>query len=291
MLIYLYVKQHSITKLKYFGKTMKRDPFKYLGSGTRWLNHINKHGKSNVTTLDVWGFDDQDLCTAFALKFSEDNDIVNSPEWANLRPENGIDGLPANFNGHMTPERRSQHSVRWKEQNPNDLPGAKERQREAIKGDKNPAKRFDVREKLKGPRPGFLPHNHYIGWKQEVKDKIAQTLTGHVRSAESISKQKESRKDLIWIQHSTEKSIQIKASAFDEYEKLGYSKGRGKISHREIMPVDDFIALMKNLNIKTVNDWKTYFKNNQTPDNVFYNQKREYDIRDIPTTWKQLLGK
>ena len=30
---YLYIKQHSVTKLKYFGKTTKKDPVKYLGSG------------------------------------------------------------------------------------------------------------------------------------------------------------------------------------------------------------------------------------------------------------------
>lgn len=37
----------------------------------------------------MWGFDDIDLCSKFALKFSEDNDIVNSQDWANKIPENG----------------------------------------------------------------------------------------------------------------------------------------------------------------------------------------------------------
>ena len=40
---YLYIKQHKITKLKYFGKTTK-DPNKYLGSGKHWIRHIKKHG-------------------------------------------------------------------------------------------------------------------------------------------------------------------------------------------------------------------------------------------------------
>lgn len=46
-----------------------------------------------IKTIELWGFDDQKLCTEFALKFSEDNNIVKSEEWANLTPENGLDGL------------------------------------------------------------------------------------------------------------------------------------------------------------------------------------------------------
>jgi 5-methylcytosine-specific restriction endonuclease McrA len=42
-MIYLYVKTHNKTGLKYLGKT-EQDPFVYLGSGKRWLNHLNKHG-------------------------------------------------------------------------------------------------------------------------------------------------------------------------------------------------------------------------------------------------------
>ena len=88
----LYIKQHSITGLKYFGKT-KQDPYKYFGSGTRWLNHINKHGKEFVKTIwisDV--YTDARLIEEAALKFSIENDIVNSNEWANLRLENGLEG-------------------------------------------------------------------------------------------------------------------------------------------------------------------------------------------------------
>ena len=92
-MIYLYIKQHSITGLKYFGKTTKSNPFSYNGSGKYWQLHINKHGKEHIQTLDIYGFDNQDLCTEFALKFSKDNNIVESDKWANLREENGLDGL------------------------------------------------------------------------------------------------------------------------------------------------------------------------------------------------------
>lgn len=95
--IYLYIKQHSISGLKYFGRTIKPNPFKYPGSGSRWSRHLKKHGKQYVKTLEIWGFDDQELCTNFALKFSEENNIVESKEWANLIPEDGTQRYNPNF--------------------------------------------------------------------------------------------------------------------------------------------------------------------------------------------------
>ena len=50
---YLYIKQHSITKKKYFGKTVSKDPYKYTGSGKVWNRHIKKHGKEHIDTLWV----------------------------------------------------------------------------------------------------------------------------------------------------------------------------------------------------------------------------------------------
>lgn len=91
MTIYLYVKQHFITGLKYFGKTERLNPYKYMGSGKYWSNHIKTHGNL-IETLEVWGFDDQETCTTFALTFSKNNNIVESEEWANLKFENGLDG-------------------------------------------------------------------------------------------------------------------------------------------------------------------------------------------------------
>ena len=89
---YLYIKQHLITGLKYFGKTTQ-DPYKYLGSGTRWIRHIKKYGKDKVITCMVYGpFTDEESITKFALDFSQMNDIVNSNKWANLINENGLDG-------------------------------------------------------------------------------------------------------------------------------------------------------------------------------------------------------
>jgi hypothetical protein len=88
---YLYIKKHSITGLKYFGKTTK-DPYKYNGSGKYWTNHIKKHGKEHIVTLWVSDpYHDKSIID-YALHFSQENNIVKSNEWANLKPENGLDG-------------------------------------------------------------------------------------------------------------------------------------------------------------------------------------------------------
>jgi hypothetical protein len=90
---YLYIKKHSITGLKYFGKTTESDPYKYLGSGTYWKKHYKKHGKEFIETIWVSDpFTDKELLIEFALKFSEENNIVKSKDWANLIPENGLQG-------------------------------------------------------------------------------------------------------------------------------------------------------------------------------------------------------
>ena len=90
-MIYLYVKQHTKTKLKYFGKTT-RDPYKYLGSGLHWKRHITKHGLEHVKTCQVWCFENQEKCTKFALEYSKINNIIESNEWANLKDEDGLMG-------------------------------------------------------------------------------------------------------------------------------------------------------------------------------------------------------
>lgn len=91
-IIYLYVKQHKMTGLKYFGVTRTNDPFKYKGSGKHWKNHIKKWG-DDIATLDVWGFDDPNICTEFAVNFSIDNNIVESGEWANMIVEYGDNNI------------------------------------------------------------------------------------------------------------------------------------------------------------------------------------------------------
>lgn len=90
--ICLYIKRHKITGKKYFGKTTKPDPVKYTGSGKYWIRHINKHGKDHVETIWTQWFTNQQECTEYALRFSVENNIVESDEWANQMLEDGLTG-------------------------------------------------------------------------------------------------------------------------------------------------------------------------------------------------------
>lgn len=116
--ITLYVKTHNTTGLKYFGKTTRKDPGKYYGSGKYWLRHLRKHGK-DISTEIIGIYSDPQLCEEAALAFSRENDIVNSPDWANLIEENGMDGAPKGHQGYYspTPEQRAvraaQVKARW----------------------------------------------------------------------------------------------------------------------------------------------------------------------------------
>lgn len=94
---YLYIKTHNITGLKYFGKTVKSDPYKYMGSGQHWVNHLKKYG-NDVTTEIVGYYTDENECVKAALEFSVKNDIVNSDMWANLIVEDGFNKFSTNVN-------------------------------------------------------------------------------------------------------------------------------------------------------------------------------------------------
>lgn len=88
---WLYIKQHNITGLQYFGKTTRKDPIKYSGSGNRWLNHLKVHG-FDITTHWCQLFTTKESLVEYATKFSAENNIVESSLWANLKIENGLDG-------------------------------------------------------------------------------------------------------------------------------------------------------------------------------------------------------
>jgi hypothetical protein len=107
-ILYLYVKTHNVTGLKYLGKTTK-NPFEYKGSGLYWKRHITEHG-DNVSTEIIGAFDNKDDL-AFAGRFwSYQWDIVKSEQWANLRTEEG-DGGAWNKGVPCSDEHRKKISV------------------------------------------------------------------------------------------------------------------------------------------------------------------------------------
>lgn len=88
----LLVMTHRQTGLKYFCKTCKISKAQsYKGSGVYWSKHLKIYGRDIQT--EVLGFykDRERLVTA-AISFSIQNNIVESPLWANRIIENGLDG-------------------------------------------------------------------------------------------------------------------------------------------------------------------------------------------------------
>lgn len=131
MTTYLYIKTHKITGLKYLGKTIQ-DPFKYKGSGTRWCNHLNVHGNEHDTEI-LMECQTKEEVKQWGLYYSELYNVVESPEWANLKPENGDGGgvkgvIPSpehraklsegNRNRIISPETRAKISAAAKNRSP-----------------------------------------------------------------------------------------------------------------------------------------------------------------------------
>jgi len=105
----LYIKE--LFGIKYFGKSVKENVISYRGSGKVWRDRIKKYGPNSVNTTWVseW-FNEPTQLQEFALLFSELHQIVESSEWANCRPENGLDGgfVSNAFNSPYSINKRSQ---------------------------------------------------------------------------------------------------------------------------------------------------------------------------------------
>lgn len=90
-MIYLYLKTHNKTGIKYLGKTISKDPFKYQGSGKLWRRHLKVHGY-DVTTEILLETNDKEEIKQMGLYYSNFWDVVNSKQFANLKPELGDGG-------------------------------------------------------------------------------------------------------------------------------------------------------------------------------------------------------
>jgi NUMOD3 motif len=186
----LLVMQHNITGLKYFCKTSLLDRIqRYKGSGTRWLNHLGVHGKD--ITVGIMGlYTDKQRCLEVAKKFSADNDIVNSDEWANLVEETGMKG--ASMKGERNPFYGKKHTpevlekMRLKKIGVSVNKGAY----------RSPENRAKISASLKGRK----------------NPAISKALTGRKLPKETIEKIKESRKGYTHSMETREK-LRLKAKA------------------------------------------------------------------------------
>ena len=91
MTIYLYVKTHNKTGLKYLGQTTAKDPHKYPGSGVYWKLHLEKHGYDYTTEI-ISECQTKDEIKELGIYYSNLWNIVESDEWANLKIEQGDGG-------------------------------------------------------------------------------------------------------------------------------------------------------------------------------------------------------
>ena len=87
----LMIKTHNKTGLKYLCQTRQKNYLKYNGSGKYWLDHINKHG-NNITTTILLETNDHEELKKLGQYYSNLWNIVESNDWANLRPEEGTGG-------------------------------------------------------------------------------------------------------------------------------------------------------------------------------------------------------
>lgn len=126
----LYIKE--LFGVFYFGKTTKNNPYSYNGSGVIWSKRIKKYGKENIKTLWVsdWYKDPHEI-QEIALHFSKENQIVESEKWANLKPENGLDGDMSSDTRkkvNSCPERKRKQSIKMSgENNPSKKPTSRKK--------------------------------------------------------------------------------------------------------------------------------------------------------------------
>lgn len=91
-MFYLYKKTHLITGLMYLGFT-RQNPYKYHGSGVYWKSHIKAHGNQIHTEILKECTNNEEI-KKWGEHFSQLWDVVNSTQWANLKPETGEGGCP-----------------------------------------------------------------------------------------------------------------------------------------------------------------------------------------------------
>jgi hypothetical protein len=138
----LYVKTHLKTGLKYLGQTSNEDPHKYTGSGKYWLRHIKSHGKVWQTEILHESQYKKEI-DSLGEYYSQLWNVVESKQWANLKPESG-DGAASGFHNPMKNPK-----ILAKQKSIINDPKTKEKHRLAtIKAMNNPL----VKEKLKKQR-------------------------------------------------------------------------------------------------------------------------------------------
>ena len=118
MTIYtLYLKEHTVTGLKYLGYT-KNDITKYNGSGKYWLRHLKSHGPKHTTKILLQTTDKEEI-KRMGRYYSNLWDVVNAKDhngnkiWANLRIEEGDGGAGYIFSTEDRKKISNKSKIAW----------------------------------------------------------------------------------------------------------------------------------------------------------------------------------
>ena len=176
---HLYVKTHRVTGLRYLGYTCRADPFAYTGSGTRWRAHLRKHGPEH-DTLILLTTESYDEIVRMGRYYSNLWDVVKSPDWANLRIEEGRGGA---YEFTEADRRRISEGLKGKKKSVEavaNLVDARKRNGTYVQSPESLAKRSAV-QKGRAISP-------------EHRKKIADSLRGRKKTPEQVRKAWESRR-------------------------------------------------------------------------------------------------
>lgn len=220
MTIYLYVKTHNKTGLKYLGKTVQ-DPFKYKGSGKRWVNHILKHGY-DVSTEILFESTSKEQIKEIGLYYSELFDVVNSNEWANIIPES-CDGFDSETASKLAKERVKLGTHHFLDKSPKTIEA--KRKMSAAK---------------KGKGLGKDNNNYGNKWSDEQKQNLSKKRKENGRSAgKNNPMYGKKRPDLVernklpkrWVTNGKEDRLVLQEKT-QEYVLLGYRVGRSRSGNK-----------------------------------------------------------
>lgn len=142
----LMIKTHNVTGLKYLCKTANDDIYGYLGSGKHWKRHLRKHGR-DVHTDVIFQTENIDTFKTECLRYSDELNVVESKEWANLIPETGLDGGTTHNNPYWLVGFKHSEESRKKIGE-----GAKGRKTKGFLGKKHTEETKQKMRKPKGPQ-------------------------------------------------------------------------------------------------------------------------------------------
>ena len=211
-MIYLLIKTHSKTGLKYLCKTSREDYEKYSGSGIYWKDHLRIHGKEHTTELLKECLTNDEV-KKWGRYYSDIWNVVNAKDnhgkklWANLVPEEG-QGISGEFGKIIqnrpevkakniagvksfyvnNPQVKEAHRKKAIDMNPMHQLGIKEKHKQSVEfsntGEKN--KSCDLRLHRFQHESGILEccTQNYLKKKYNLKKSgISQLVNGHKQVA------------------------------------------------------------------------------------------------------------